>query len=84
VFLRSARATGGWGQTLGAPGITPLGYGRHDVRMRTYLIEYMTQRRRERELNELRRKARISWEQTLTYLQSESPDRRVGARGKSA
>jgi len=52
--------------------------------MRTYLIQYLTQRRRERELNELRRKARISWEQTLTYLQSESPDRRVGARGKSA
>jgi hypothetical protein len=41
---------------------------------------YITKRRRERELNELRRHARVSWERTLTYLQSEGTDRRVRGR----
>jgi hypothetical protein len=41
---------------------------------------YITKRRRERELNALRRQARVSWERTLTYLQSPSTDRRVRGR----
>ena len=49
------------------------------ARMRT-LIRYITKRW---ELYGLRRKARTSWEQTLTYLQSDSAVRRVGVRGKA-